>query len=234
MPFTASVMLGGATPTGEVQFQVNGENDGGRVPLDGTGKAAFETTYLLDAGDHVTATYGGSAQWGWSMGASALAVLPAGSATTVHATPNPVSPGRAVDILVTVANTSTAIVPFGSIQFSIDGEPIGPRLPLDEDGEVAVRLVADVPAGDYAVRADYVDDTAAIPDFEASSAAYVQRVASVALTNPPPTPPALVVLAVRKADLAAFAARFGKRCVRADLRVCAARGRCSRRSPRAR
>jgi Tol biopolymer transport system component len=210
VPFTATVTSSGATPTGEVQFQVTGENDGGRVPLDGAGKAAFETTYLLNAGDRVSATYGGSALWGWSRSTSALEVLPAGSATTLRAAPNPVTTGGAVDIHVTVANTSTAIMPFGGMQFSIGGQPIGPRLPLDEDGEVAVRLIADVPAGDYDVRADYVDDTAAIPDFEASSAAYVQRVAAAVTSPPPPTSPGVVVLAVRKADLAAFAKRFGR------------------------
>ena len=211
VPFTATVTSGGATPAGEVQFQVNGADDGGRAPLDGAGKAAFETTFLLNAGDRVSATYGGSALWGWSRGTSPLEVLPAGSATTLRAAPNPVTTGGAVDILVTVANTSTAIVPFGGIQFSIGGQPIGPRLPLDEDGEVALRLVANVPAGDYDVRADYVDDTAAIPDFEASSAAYVQRVVAAA-TNPPSPPASLapVVLAVRKTDLVAFATRFGR------------------------
>lgn len=73
------------------------------------------------------------------------------------------------------------------MEFSIDGEPTGDSIELDENGQVEVGLVADVPAGNYTVRVNYVDDTADIADFGPSSASFVLRVSEPATPVVTPT-----------------------------------------------
>ena len=160
--FTAAVTSPGPAPTGPVQFRINGENEGAPTALDPGGHAPFSSEFLLNVGDVASATYGGNAVLGWSTGDASLDILPATTATTLVSSRNPVTRLEQTDILVTVVNTDTDIAPFGSIQFSVDGAPIGPVLELDEDGQVGISLVPDVPPGDYRVRVDYVDDTAEI------------------------------------------------------------------------
>jgi hypothetical protein len=208
--FTATVQSGGIA-TGQVQFRVGGEDDGAPVAVDALGHARHEPDFLLDVGDVVSATYGGDAHWGWSFGESSLRILPARTTTTLATTPNPVLAGGEVDTIVTVHNASTDITPFGSVQFSVDGAPIGPRLELDDGGQVAVVLDANVSAGAYRVRVDYLDDTAPIADFAPSSASVVETVTVPAsgapvITTPRPSTPRKVT----KRDLTKFAARLAR------------------------
>src|SRR5262249_44863566 len=151
-------------------FRLNGENDGAPQAVDTGVGATYSSPFLFDVGDVVSATYSGDAVLGWSTGQAPLDVVPASTGTTMVSSPNPVTSGGRLDVLIAAANTDTALAPFGSVQVSIDGAPVGPALELDENGQVAVELEADVPAGDYTVRADYLDDTAQIADFRPSSA----------------------------------------------------------------
>jgi WD40 repeat protein len=213
--FTATVhAVGTPVPTGPVQFRVGGADDGDPVTLNAAGSAHHETDFWVDVGEVISATYGGDARWGWSTGDSPLQVLAAPTTTTLTTSPNPVISGDQVDVDVSVRNNASAIIPFGSVQFSIDGAPIGPRLALDEDGLLDVSLLANVPAGDYRVGAEYMDDTAPIADFQPSQASAVQRVALVTPTSTPtPTVPATPRHAARTVtvqDLHRFAARLSK------------------------
>ena len=184
----STVTSPGPPLTGLMQFRVDGQNDGPPRALDAGGHAAYTPAFLLDVGDVVSATYSGDAALGWSTGEAPLDVLPASTATTLVSSRNPVTRGEQTDILVTVANTDTDIAPFGSVQFSIDGDAHRPRLDLDENGQADVGLVANVPAGSYTVRVDYVDDTAEIADFRPSSASFVQRVTDRRRRRPPRRP----------------------------------------------
>ncbi len=212
--FTSTVTSPGPPVAGLLQFRVNGENDGAARALDAGGHAAYTPEFLLDVGDVASATYSGDVALGWSTGDAPLNILPASTAATLVSSRNPVPRGEQTDVVVTVANTDTDIAPFGSVRFRIDGRPIGPVLDLDENGQAEVSLEADVPAGDYTVRVDYVDDTAEIADFRPSSASFVQRVTEPPAPPPAPPPPVPVVqpsaAAVHKNDLARFGALIAK------------------------
>ena len=215
--FTSTVTSPGPPVTGLLQFRVNGENDGAPKALDSGGQAAHTPAFLLDVGDVVSATYSGDVALGWSTGDAPLTIVPASTTTTLVSSRDPVPRGEQTDLVVTVANTDTDITPFGSVRLSIDGTPIGPALDLDENGQAHVGLEADVPAGNYTLRVDYVDDTAAIADFRPSSASFVQRVTEPATTPTPmpttPPPPPVVEPSpsvVHKNDLARFGALIAK------------------------
>ena len=209
---TSTVTSAGPAPTGVMQFRLNGVNDGGPVAVDAGGRADYDPPFLLDVGDVASATYSGDARLGWSSGEAALHVLPAATTTSLVTSANPVARGQTTNLFVTVANTDTDVAPFGSVQFSVDGAPVGSPIGLDDNGQVAVGLLANVAAGDYRVSARYDDDTAAIPDFASSTASVLERVTESATTPPGPTQtqasatnePA-VEATVTKKDLAAFA-----------------------------
>lgn len=202
--FTSAVTSSGPPPTGVVQFRVNGVNEGAPVALDPNGRAEYLPPFLLDVGDAVSGTYGGDARWGWSHGDAGLSVVPASTVTSLVTSSNPVTTGQALDVVVTVANTSTDITPFGSVQFSIDGGAVGPRLSLDRNGQVALRLTVGVAAGDYQVGADYRDDTAVIADFLPSSGVLAQRVNSPGTPQQATTIQAIVPAVVHPKDVAGF------------------------------
>jgi hypothetical protein len=186
--FEARVASSGATPTGAIQFRVAGTDEGAPLPLDAGGTAEFSAPYLLDVGDVVSATYGGDATLGWSVGEAALTVRPATTSTALSVSPNPVPTGGTVTVTVAVANHDTDILPFGSIQFSVDGAPLGDPLTLDDNGLLSVGFVADVAPGQYVVSADYVDDFGGPADFRPSNASTIVQV--VGAGGAPPASPA--------------------------------------------
>jgi hypothetical protein len=209
---TSMVSSAGPAPTGVMQFRVNGVNDGGPVGVDSGGRAEYDPPFLLDVGDVASATYGGDARLGWSSGEAALRVLPAATTTSLVTSANPVVRGQTIDLFVTVANTDTDVSPFGSVQFSVDGAPVGSPIGLDDNGQVGVGLLANVAAGDYRVSASYYDDTAAIADFAPSTASVLERVTESATTAPGATQTQVsatnrpvVEATVTKKDLVAFA-----------------------------
>ncbi|HVG34311.1 MAG TPA: Calx-beta domain-containing protein [Pyrinomonadaceae bacterium] len=57
--FTATVESGAGTPTGSVQFQVDGTNSGAPVALNGSGVAAFSLNSLTAGAHTITASYDG-------------------------------------------------------------------------------------------------------------------------------------------------------------------------------
>ena len=90
--FTATVTSRGGTPSGSVQFRIDGVNVGAPVALNGNGTATY-TTSSLAAGNHtVAADYTGSADFNASSGS-----LSGGQQVNAVATPTP-----------TVAPTPTA------------------------------------------------------------------------------------------------------------------------------
>jgi Tol biopolymer transport system component len=209
---TSTVTSAGPAPTGVMQFRVNGVNDGGPVVVDAGGRAEYDPPFLLDVGDVASATYGGDARLGWSSGEAALRVLPAATTTSLVTSANPVARGQTINLFVTVANTDTDVPPFGSVQFSVDGAPVGSPIGLDDNGQVGVGLLANVAAGEYRVSASYYDDTAAIADFAPSTTWVLERVTESATTPPGPTQTQAsatnqptVKAAVTKKDLVAFA-----------------------------
>ena len=84
--FTAAVTGGAGTPTGTVQFQVDGVNAGDAVALDVLGIAPFETSSLSSGAHTIRAAYSGDATYDGSSGTVDVSV---GKATlSVNAEPS--------------------------------------------------------------------------------------------------------------------------------------------------
>jgi Bacterial Ig-like domain (group 3) len=189
LTFTASVSSppGTPVPQGTVQFQVDGVNDGAAVALDAQGHAVYDSTFFLDVGDTVTARYSGDALHNPSSADVDPQIQQANTATTLTSSANPLRAGDEVTLTAKVSNTSTALEPFGSVQFLLDGEPILGPLGLDDNGEAGIVGGSDLAPGDHLVQALYSDDTGPIPDFTSSQASLTQRVEGAPTThNPPP------------------------------------------------
>jgi len=123
--FTATVT--GSSPTGTVQFKIDGTNAGSPVALS-SGHATY-TTSALSGGTHtVTATYGGDANNQGSVGtlSPVQTVNKAASATALSSSLNPSTSGTAVTFTATVTGSS----PTGTVQFAIDGSNVGSPVAL--------------------------------------------------------------------------------------------------------
>ncbi len=116
--FTATVT--GNSPTGTVQFVVDGSNFGSAVAVSG-GTATSGSTSSLTVGTHtVTAVYSGdSGNLGSSGTLSGGQVVTKGvSATAVSSSLNPSVYGQAVNFTANVTGIGT---PTGTVQFVVDG-----------------------------------------------------------------------------------------------------------------
>jgi hypothetical protein len=137
-----------ATPTGSVQFSVDGAPFGTAVPLAGSGAAATGTsgataTLSVSGSPHtIKAVYTNTdGSFSGSSGTLSQTVNPAPTSTTVTSLVNPSIFGQSVTFTATVANTSGAGIstatPTGSVQFSIDGVAFGTAVPLAGSGAAA-------------------------------------------------------------------------------------------------
>ncbi len=175
--FTATVSVvapGVGSPTGAVQFNVDGQPYGTAVPL--TGNHASVTISNLHQGNHdIDATYNGDADFTASSGATltqgidksdtnvTLATSDAsavsGEPLTYTAKVTPVSPG--------------AGNPSGTVTFYADGHQIGSPVPVDGGGNATSDQVG-LLVGPHAITANYSGDG----DFAGGSASYTQNVAA--------------------------------------------------------
>lgn len=167
--FSAGVAAGNGTgtPSGTVQFKVDGSNFGAPVTLVG-GTATTPTTTALSTGSHtVGAVYSGDSNFLTSIATSKSAVVnKASTTTTLSDAPSPTVSGQAVTFTATVAVVSPgAGSPTGGIQFNIDGQPYGTAVALS--GNTATLTVSNLSTGNHNVQATYNGDG----DFASSSSA---------------------------------------------------------------
>jgi len=134
-----------ATPTGSVQFSLDGVPFGAPVPLSGSGAAATATsgataTLSVSGSPHtIKAVYTNTdGSFSGSSGTMSQTINPAQTSTTVTSSVNPSVYGQSVTFTATVANTSgpaiSTATPTGSVQFSVDGGAFGAPLPLSGSG----------------------------------------------------------------------------------------------------
>lgn len=190
LSFTATVQgQGGPVPTGTVRFLRNGRPADAPVELDAGGRATWWPSSHLDVGDSVSASYAGDVTYTDAQSPDAdFTIVPAPTASTLTTSPNPVFRGDVVRVSLAVRNLSTAVVPFGSATFFIDGMPFAP-LRLDADGRVEFDVIAEAEPGEYRIVAVYEDDTGVPPDFVGTRAALVQVVTTrEPARTPTPTP----------------------------------------------
>ncbi|HEY3617542.1 MAG TPA: Ig-like domain repeat protein [Candidatus Sulfotelmatobacter sp.] len=145
--FTAIVTNIGAntaTPTGMVQFSVDG-TPFGSVPLSGSGTVVTATsgataTLTVSGSPHtIKAVYmNADGSFSGSSGTLSQIVNPAPTSTTVTSTVNPSTFGQSIRFTATVTNTGGAGVstatPTGSVQFTVDGVASGAAVTLSGAG----------------------------------------------------------------------------------------------------
>ncbi|MGN6724049.1 MAG: beta strand repeat-containing protein, partial [Marmoricola sp.] len=209
--FTASISVvspGAGSPTGAVQFNLDGQPYGTAVPL--SGNQATLTISNLHAGNHVVdATYNGDADFAASSSASVThgvdkadtnvtlatsdASAVSGEPLTYTAKVTPVAPG--------------AGTPTGTVQFYADGNPIGSPVTIDAGGN-ATSDITQLLVGNHTITANYSGDG----DFSGGSANYTQAVAAAQATlklTTSPNPSVFGQSVTFHADVAALAPATG-------------------------
>jgi hypothetical protein len=156
----APVAPGAGTPSGTVQFAVDGTNLGAPVTLDGTGHATSQGIATLNFGNHpVTATYtptGGNFSGSSGTLPGGQTVTAAGTVTTVSSSLNPSVVGDAVTFTATI--TSAGGTPTGTVQFSIDAVPFGSPVTL-VGGTASSQATTTLTVGNRNITAVYTTDT---------------------------------------------------------------------------
>jgi hypothetical protein len=153
------VAPGTGTPTGTVQWKLDGVSVGSLVTLDGLGKATL-TTSTLTAGSHtVRAVYNGTTVYAASnSNLFSQTVSKANTATTLVADHNPSSVGQLVTFTATVTRTSVGSgIPDGQVQWKVDGVLIVTST-LNASG-VSTYSASWAAVGSHTVRAIYVGTT---------------------------------------------------------------------------
>lgn len=155
--FTATVARtnGSSTPTGTVQFTVNGSSYGAPVAVSG-GTASLGGVDDLPAGSHtVGARYSGDANLETSTAANrTLVVGKAPTSTALTSTGSPTVSGEPVTFTATVDVVAPgAGNPGGSVRFEVDGTPTGTSVPLD--GDTAEVTLTNLAPGNHQVTATY-------------------------------------------------------------------------------
>ncbi|MDH4352145.1 MAG: Ig-like domain-containing protein, partial [Gemmatimonadota bacterium] len=163
--FTATVTptVGTATPTGNVQFRVDGVNLGGAVALNGSGQATSTVATGLTVGTHmITADYAGSANFVQSTGTLSpdQTVNPASTATAVSSALNPSVFGQSVTFTATVTAVPPGSgIPTGNVQFKADGVNLGGVVALNGIGQATSPATTGLAAGTRVITAEFVGST---------------------------------------------------------------------------
>ena len=149
---------GTGTPTGSVQFFVNGNSYGAAVNLN-NGVAPQSITGLPAGSNTVTAVYSGDNNYASST-ATALTISVSLAATTTVLTASvssavPVPPGTSITLTATVSSAVLTASPSGTVTFTGNGQTLGTQ-PVS--GGVATLTSTTLPVGTYAVTATYNGD----------------------------------------------------------------------------
>jgi hypothetical protein len=194
----AAVTPGSGSPSGVVQFSVDGQLVG--LPVAVTDALAVSPAVSgLALGDHdVAADYLGDGSFTGSS-ATLVQTVASGTTTTLTSSQNPSNVGDAVTFTATIAESAgsgtttfaaagpagtvpAGTVPTGTVQFSVDGTAHGH--PVDTVDGVASISIADLSAGEHTVTATFTG-----AGYAASSGVLKQRVAGGTPPTPPPGPP---------------------------------------------
>ena len=174
MVASVSSGLKGQVPSGEVQFQMNGQNVGSSVPLNEKGEA-HTTLEGLNAGQHyIEAYYLGDAHFHASQHALLQKIEQAPTTGSLVSSKNPSVYGD--KLALTVSITSDHAIPVGFIKFALDGTE-REKILLDSSGHASYTL-ADIPAGKHVLTAYYLANA----NFKDSSTRLTQEVAKAETT----------------------------------------------------
>ncbi|WP_283498256.1 Ig-like domain repeat protein [Cryobacterium sp. PH29-G1] len=152
--FTATVsgVLASGTPTGAVDFTVNGTTTA--VSLDAVGAASYATTSLPAGDSLVTASYGGDTVFMASSANTTQTVNKIATTAVLVSSANPSTFGSDVTFTTTVSPSAAT----GTVQFIVDGSPVGAPVALAAGG--ASYTVGSLAVGAHVVSASYGGDAA--------------------------------------------------------------------------
>jgi hypothetical protein len=147
-----------STPTGAVNFTVDGTKVAGPVVLDGQGKATFITSSLEVGSRAVVASFTSTTGFDPSDGSLSLTVGKADVDVAETVSPDPTVAGQSATFAARVtARSPGSGAPTGAVQFADDdGSPIGGPVALSGG---AASINAWAPAGSYRVHAQYLGDS---------------------------------------------------------------------------
>jgi uncharacterized protein (DUF2141 family) len=179
--FSAQVAptAGSGTPTGTIQFTVDGTNFGAPVTLSG-GTATTPATSTLPTADHsIGAHYSGDSNFLASDASPTTHhVGRATTTTTLDTSVNPSVHGQSVTFTAHVAVVAPgAGTPTGGVQFDVDGQPFGTAVALS--GDTASLTISNLRTGNHDVVARYDGDG----DFAISTSAGITQGVGMAGTS---------------------------------------------------
>jgi sugar lactone lactonase YvrE len=148
------------TPTGTVQFFVNGVAYGNPVNL--TNDSASTTiTGLPAANNSISVTYSGDNNFAGSTSNTLTVNVALAASTTVLvssiSSATAVPPGTSVTLTATVSSSISGITPTGTVTFTGDGTTLG-VMPVSTTG-VATLTTTTLPTGSYSIVATYSGDS---------------------------------------------------------------------------
>ena len=148
------------TPTGTVQFSIDGVNTGGPVSLV-SGSASFSTSGLALGSHTIAASYVSDTFFASSSGAVLQTVNQASTTTAVTSSANPSDFGQAVTFTATVTvNSPGSGTPTGSVNFFDGGSQIGTgTLSVVGGVDQATFTTSSLSAGTHSINATYLGDT---------------------------------------------------------------------------
>ena len=154
--FTAAVAGNCNMPTGVVTF-LDGTTVLGTAPLNSSGIATFDTSFLFVGTHPITATYPGDFNFEASTSNTVTEVITGPPTNSVLNTvsPNPARPLQAITMTATV--TSAFTTPMGNISFMANGTVLA-TVPLTAAG-TALATVSTLHAGTYNITAVYGGST---------------------------------------------------------------------------
>jgi hypothetical protein len=127
------------------------------VSIDNSGNATSPSTKLLVGTHHVTADYSGDGDFAGGTDALDQAVAAAHTSTALSTSPNPSVFGQEVTLHAEVTPVAPATGhPSGAVKFTIDGNPVGTFVDLDNG--VAETTIDTLDPGAHDVRAVYYSD----------------------------------------------------------------------------
>lgn len=204
--FTATVTAkppGAGTPAGLVQFA---DDDGSPIgpprPLDSTGTASI-VAFAFAGNYRVHANYLGDARFSSSSAIVSQLVNKADTTMQLTSSQNPIPLGGRVTFTALVSvNPPGDVAPFGSLQFTVDGTPLGGTIPLDGAAGVQLSVTAPTVAQTNTIGVSYSGDTNTNP----GSASLQQTVGAPSATAPTPAKPAAPALSTTASQLTAMTA----------------------------
>jgi autotransporter-associated beta strand protein len=149
------------TPTGTVQFQIDGANFGSPVMLSNGVAASGAISTLSVSGHTVTAVYSGDPNFSTSTGMLTQNVNRASTSALVSVSPNPSVFGQLVTLIATISVPSPgAGTPTGVVQFQIDGNNAGNPVSVTTSGGLTTASfsTAALAAGAHSISASYSGD----------------------------------------------------------------------------